>query len=201
MEQLREWWQTILEVCAGWLSHISAHPAIAWAWGWLVYGWQVFSARFMEVPAAGRWGGLVVIIIVVGLRACWVWARRAVMRHHLDVQVELWRAVLALIHAGRDVDMRGMGPVDMARRELKTAFFRNQIFIATDVAVRKEMRQLLEVVDADAARFVQRPEFGNVYRLQTLVEAQIRQQPGWVRNLQWVTSDVWYALWRRRRQR
>lgn len=128
-------------------------------------------------------------------------ARRMVTTRHLHVQVEMWRAVLALIHAGRDVDMRGMGPVDVARRELKGVFFRNQMFVVADGAVRKEMRQLIEQADDDALRFVQRPEFSHLYRLQTLVEAQIRLQPGWVRTLQWVTSDVWYQLWRRRRLR
>jgi hypothetical protein len=197
MEQFREWWQTILDVFAHWVTSVSTHPVVVWAWAWVGWG----GAEFWQIPALWRWAGLGAVLTVVVVRWWWHWARRMVTQRHLHVQVELWRAVLALIHAGRDVDVRGMGPVDMARRELKGVFFRNQMFVVADVGVRKEMRTLIEQADDDALRFVQRPEFSHLYRLQTLVEAQIRQQPGWVRTLQWITSDVWYQLWRRRRLR
>jgi len=197
MEQLKEWWQTILDVFAHWVTSVSAHPVAVWGWQWVSWG----VAAFWQIPALWRWAGLGAVLTVVVVRWWWRWARRMISARHLHVQVELWRAVLALIHAGRDVDVRGMGPVDMARRELKGVFFRNQMFVVADVGVRKEMRTLIEQADEDAVRFVQRPEFSHLYRLQTLVEVQIRQQPGWVRNLQWITSDVWYQLWRRRRLR
>jgi len=201
MELLREWWQAILATGADWVTTVATAPVVLWLWGWLVFAWSMLVDWLWAVPAEWRWTGLGVIIGVTGIRWGWRWARRMVTTRHLHVQVELWRAVLALIHAGRDVDMRGMGPVDVARRELKGVFFRNQMFVVADGAVRKEMRLLIEQADDDAARFVQRPEFSHLYRLQTLVEAQIRLQPGWVRTLQWVTSDVWYQLWRRRRLR
>jgi len=201
MELLREWWQAILATGADWVTTVATAPEVLWLWGWLVFAWRMLADWLWAVPAEWRWTGLGVIIGVAGIRWGWQWARRMVTTRHLHVQVELWRAVLALIHAGRDVDMRGMGPVDVARRELKGVFFRNQMFVVADGAVRKEMRQLIEQADDDALRFVQRPEFSHLYRLQTLVEAQIRLQPGWVRTLQWVTSDVWYQLWRRRRLR
>lgn len=201
MELLKEWWQAILDTGAIWVATVTTAPVVLWLWGWLVFAWSMLVDWFWAVPAGWRWIGAGVLIGVTVLRWGWRWARRLVTTRHLHVQVELWRAVLALIHAGRDVDLRGMGPVDVARRELKGVFFRNQMFVVADGAVRKEMRLLIEQADDDAARFVQRPEFSHLYRLQTLVEAQIRLQPGWVRTLQWVTSDVWYQLWRRRRLR
>ena len=151
MEQLRLWWQLLGDALTSWGRWVLQSAWGAWLWGWLVYGWQMFSVRFMDVPAGWRWIGAGVLIGVTVLRWGWRWARRMVTTRHLHVQVELWRAVLALIHAGRDVDLRGMGPVDVARRELKGVFFRNQMFVVADGAVRKEMRLLIEQADDDAA--------------------------------------------------
>jgi len=181
---------------------------IAWltvVWMWCVGGitplWQTIpyhrtiATTFVTWYAPGFvWVALAVIVVLVVIR--WVWVRlyAIVQRTHYDKVAQWYLAITALIRHERALTQRGMVPIHQARRHMKDYFYTYQLVMIGDVTVRHDIRELVHLVDEDAAGFEKKVVLKNIYQLHSFAEQQLRAYPRSIRLLYWMMAGVWQRL-------
>ena len=181
---------------------------IAWltvVWMWCVGGvtplWQTIpyhttlATTFSTWYAQGFvWLALALIVVLVIMR--WVWLRlyAIVQRTHYDKAAQWYLAITALIRHERALTQRGMVPIHQARRHMKDYFYTYQLVLIADVRVRHDIRELVHLVDEDAAGFEKKVVLKNIYQLHSFAEQQLRAYPRSIRLLYWMMAGVWQRL-------
>lgn len=181
---------------------------IAWltmVWSWLVGVvlplWQRFPYHITITTTLTAWyaqGFLTVavgvIVVLIGVR--WVWQRlyAIVQRTHYDKAAQWYLAITALIRHERALTTQGMAPIHQARRRMKEYFYTYQLVLIADVTVRHDIRELVHVVDDDAAAFEKKVVFKHIYQLHSFAEQQLRAYPRPIRLLYWLLAGVWQRL-------
>ena len=140
------------------------------------------------------WVVLVTLVVLVVIR--WVWVRlyAIVQRTHYDKVAQWYLAITALIRHERALTQRGMAPIHQARRLMKDYFYTYQLVLIADVRVRHDIRELVHLVDEDAAGFEKKVVLKNIYQLHSFAEQQLRAYPRSIRLLYWVMTGVWQHL-------
>jgi hypothetical protein len=139
------------------------------------------------------WVGLGVIVVFVVIRGVWARLYAIVQRTHYDKVAQWYVAITALIRHERALTQRGMAPIHQARRHMKDYFYTYQLVMIGDVAVRHDIRELVHLVDEDAAGF-EKVVLKNIYQLHSFAEQQLRTYPRSIRLLYWVMTGVWRRL-------
>jgi signal transduction histidine kinase len=181
---------------------------IAWltvVWMWCVGGvtplWQTIpyhraiAATFVTWYAQGFvWLALAVIIVLVVIR--WVWLRLYgfVQHTHYDKAAQWYLAITALIRHERALTQRGMAPIHQARRHMKDYFYTYQLVLIADVTVRHDIRELVHLVDEDAAGFEKKVVLKNIYQLHSFAAQQLHNYPRSIRVLYWMMAGIWQRL-------
>jgi signal transduction histidine kinase len=140
------------------------------------------------------WVALAVIVVLVVIRWMWVRLYAIVQRTHYDKVAQWYLAITALIRHERALTQRGMVPIHQARRHMKDYFYTYQLVLIADVRVRHDIRELVHLVDEDAAGFEKKVVLKNIYQLHSFAEQQLRAYPRSIRLLYWVMTGVWQRL-------
>ena len=174
-------------------------------WTWLVGVvtplWQTIpyhttlATTFSAWYAQGFvWVALALIVVLVVIRWGWLWLYAIVQRTHYDKAAHWYLAITALIRHERALTQHGMVPIQQARRHMKDYFYTYQLVLIADVTVRHDIRELVHLVDEDAAGFEKKVVLKNIYQLHAFAEQQLRAYPRSIRLLYWVMTGVWQRL-------
>lgn len=186
------------------LTHV-LQQFIAWligVWTWLVGVatplWQTIPYHTTIATIFSTWYAqgfltvaLLVIVVFIVFRWVWLSLYGIVQRSHYDKAAVWYRAISALISHERAVTQRGMVPIHQARRRMKNHFYTYQLGLIRDVQVRHEIRELVHLVNEDAATFDKAIVFKNIYQLHTFAEAQLNTYPRSIRLVHWIMTGVW----------
>jgi hypothetical protein len=186
----------LLQQCIAWL-------AIVWSWlvGVVLPLWQRIPYHTTITTTLTAWYAqgfltvaVVVIVVLVVIR--WVWLRLygIVQRTHYDKAAQWYLAITALIRHERALTTQGMAPIHQARRHMKDYFYTYQLVLIADVTVRHDIRELVHVVDDDAAGFEKKVILKNIYHLHSFAEQQLRAYPRPIRVLYWLMAGAWQRL-------
>lgn len=186
----------LLQQCIVWLT-------VVWAWlvGVAMPLWQGVPYHTTIATTLAAWYAqglltVVVAVIVVFVVIRWVWLSLygIVQRTHYDKATQWYLAITALIGHERALTMRGMAPIHQARRHMKDYFYAYQLVLIADVTVRHDIRELVYVVDEDAAGFEKKVVYKNIYRLHTFADQQLKAYPRPIRLLYWLLAGAWQRL-------
>lgn len=186
----------LYEQCVAWIT-----SAMSWGTATIIQLWYanpyhaIMTSTITAWYAQGFvWVGLAVIVVLVVIRGVWMRLYAIVQRTHYDKAAHWYMAITALIRHERALTQRGMAPIHQARRHMKDYFYTYQLILIGDVRVRHDIRELVHLVDEDAAGFEKKVVLKNIYQLHSFAEQQLRAYPHSIRFLYWVMAGVWQRL-------
>ena len=186
----------LYEQCVAWITSV-----ISWGTATIIQLWYanpyhaIMTTTIMAWYIQGFvWVALALIVVLVVIRWGWLWLYAIVQRTHYDKAAHWYLAITALIRHERALTQHGMAPIQQARRHMKDYFYTYQLVLIADVTVRHDIRELVHLVDEDAAGFEKKVVLKNIYQLHSFAEQQLHNYPRSIRMLYWVMAGVWQRL-------